>query len=141
MPQIAGAPEEVRPDFRLHQHDGLGADGGQRAGDIAAAVDRIVDLADVVGQLPPQFAHAGRGGGGDDDLEVGQARFQRADELGAEVDLADADGVHPERVAVGDGLLEFGVVFAEPLGEARLPIAAPPHSQEVVRRRQRKTKP
>ena len=67
-----------------------------------AVVNRVVDLADVVGQLAVQFAHAGRRGGGDDDLEVWHARFQRPDELGADVHLADADRVHPEHVTVGD---------------------------------------
>ena len=62
--------------------------------------------------------HARGGGRGDDDLQVGQPRLQRLDEMRADVDFTDADRVHPERVAVGDGLLEFGVVPAESLAEA-----------------------
>ena len=108
----------------------------QARGDISPAVNRIINFADVRGQLALQLAHAGGGGGGDDDLEVGQARFQRADELRADVHLADADGVHPEHVAVGDGLLELGVENAEALPETGLPLAPPPHPQEIIRRRQ-----
>ena len=108
--------------------------GVEGALNIQAAIDRIVDLGDVVRQLVPQFTHAGRRGGGHDYLEVRQARFERTNELGADVDFADAYGMHPKRVTIGDGLLELGIVSAEPLSEALPPITAPPHSHEVVRR-------
>jgi len=39
-------------------------------------------------------------------LTVGQAWFQRADELRAEIDFADTDGMEPEDVAVRQRLLE-----------------------------------
>ncbi len=90
------------------------------------------------GEFGPQSLHAGGGGGGHDVLNVGKALFQGADQLGAQVDLADADGVHPESVAVGNGLPELGIVESEAFGKAVLPMPAPPHSHEVIRRRQRK---
>jgi hypothetical protein len=46
--------------------------------------------------------------------------------------------VHPEHVTIGDSLFQLRVVPAEALGKALLPIAAPPHPHEVVRRRQGK---
>src|SRR5205807_3209503 len=95
----------------------------------------IVNLLDVRRQLAPEFAHAGRSSGGDEDLEVGHARLQRADELGADVDLADAHRVHPQDVTVGERLPEPGVVAAEPLAKTAAPVAAPPHFQKVIRRR------
>src|SRR5256885_4163199 len=39
-------------------------------------------------------------------------------------------------MAIGDGLLEFGIVSAEALGKAFLPVAAPLHSHEVIGRGQ-----
>jgi hypothetical protein len=39
-------------------------------------------------------------------------------------------------MAVGDGLLEFGVKHAEALPETRLPLSTPPHPHEIIRRRQ-----
>ena len=84
-----------------------------------------------------QLGHAGRGGGGDDNFEVRQARFQGANELRADIDFADADGVYPQDLAIGDRLLEFGVVLAETLGETLSPMAAAPHSHKVIWRGQR----
>ena len=71
-----------------------------------SAGPRIIDFADVRGHAAAQFAHAGGGGGGHHDFDIGHARLQRADELRAEVDLADADGVNPDDVAVGQRLFE-----------------------------------
>ena len=88
-------------------------------------------------QPPAQFGHAGGRGGGHHEFNVGQAQFERADELGAEVDFADADGVDPDDLAVGERLFEVGVVAREPLAEAPTPVAAPPHPPEIIRRRQR----
>ena len=68
-----------------------------------------------------------------------KARFERSNELRANVDLADADGMHPERMPVGDGLLEFRIVSAKTLGEASLPIAAAQHAREIIRRGQHET--
>jgi len=133
---LFGAPEEVGPDFRLNEHDGLGADDGQGAGHPGAPIHRIIDFADVRGQFAQQLAHAGGGGGGHDDLDVGHAFFQRPDQVSADVDFADADRVHPEHLAVGDGLLQFGVVTAKPLPEPGHPVSAPPHSQKIIGRRQ-----
>ena len=56
---------------------------------------------------------------GNDEFDVGQARFQRADELRAEIDLADADGVKPDDLAVGERLLEVPVVTARTARESR----------------------
>ena len=44
----------------------------------------------------------------------------------------------PEHVAICERLFEFGVIFAESLGKALLPVAPPLHPQKVVRRRQDK---
>ena len=79
---------------------------------------------------------SGGGGGGNHNLEVGQARLQCADQLGAKIDLPHTDGVHPKHVPVGDGLLEFGVVPAQPLDKTRPPVAPPSHSPEVIWRGQ-----
>ena len=116
MPSRFARQMKVRPDFRLDQHDGLGIDRRQRAVDEFAAVNRIINFADVRGQPAAQLGHAGGRGGGHDDFEVRHARFERADELRAEIDLADADGVQPDDVAVGQRLFEAGVVFAQTAG-------------------------
>jgi hypothetical protein len=42
--------------------------------------------------------------------------------------------MHPEGLPVGKGLLDFTIEFSEPLAEAGLPIAAAPHSPEIIRR-------
>src|SRR5437660_7466277 len=42
----------------------------------------------------------------------------------------------PQYMAIGNGLLEFGIVSAEALGKAFLPVAAPLHSHEVIGRGQ-----
>ena len=136
--QFLGAPEKVRPDLRLHQHNGHRANRGQGAVDIRTAVNRVVDLADMVGQLAVQFAHPGGGRRRNDDLEIRQARLQRANQLRADIDFAHADSVHPDRVPIGDGLLEFRAVLPKALAKTLPPIAAPPHSHKVVRRGQDK---
>jgi len=46
--------------------------------------------------------------------------------------------VGPEHVPIRNGLFELSAVFAKPLVETTLPIAPPPHSQEVIRRGQNK---
>jgi hypothetical protein len=99
-------------------------------------VKGIVNFADVRRQPAAQFGHAGRRGGGNDDFEVGHARLQGADELRAEVDFADADGMQPDDLAVGQRLLEIPVVIAKPLEKTGKPVAAPPHPQEIIRRGQ-----
>ena len=110
----------------------------QGATNAASVVYRIIDFADVRGQFALQFAHPRRRSGRDDNLEVRQPRLQRAYQLRANPDLADTDGMHPQRMAVRDRLFELGVIFAEALAKTFLPIAAPPHSHEIIRRRQRK---
>ena len=51
--------------------------------------------------------------------------------------FADADGMHPDDVTVGQCLLEAGVIFRKPLGKARAPVATSPHPPEIIRRGQR----
>ena len=87
----------------------------------------------MAGQLALQLAHAGCGGSRDDDFDIRQARLQGTDELGAKIDFAHADGMHPESLAVGDGLLKFRVKTAKTLAEAALPIAPATHPQEIMR--------
>ena len=41
-----------------------------------------------------QLSHAGARGGGDNDLDVGDPRFERLDQMRANVHLADAHRVH-----------------------------------------------
>ena len=77
------------------------------------AVNGVVNLADVRGQLGFEFAHAGGRGGGDDDLGVWQAAFDCADEMGADVDLPDADGVKPDALTIGQRLFDPRVMLAE----------------------------
>ena len=67
--------------------------------------------------MAAQFGHAGGRGGGHDDFDVGQARFERADELRAEIDFADTDGVKPDDMAVGERLFEVRVVMPEALAK------------------------
>jgi len=55
--------------------------------------------------------------GGNDDFQVWHARFERTDELGANVHLTHANGMRPKDMPVGDGLFEFRVVLGEPLAE------------------------
>jgi len=81
--QFFRAPDEIGPDFRLDEHDGFRVDGGQRAADGFPPVNRIVNFADVRGQMAEQFTHAGRRRGGHHNFEVWHAGFQRADELRA----------------------------------------------------------
>jgi hypothetical protein len=128
------APEEVRPDFGFHQDDRFGIDDAEGAADVFAAIDGVVDFFDVAGETFAEFAHSGGGGGRDDDLEIREAGFERADEMGGHVHLADADGVDPEDVAIGEGLFEAGVEFAEALREAGLPVPPAGHSPKVVGR-------
>ena len=55
--------------------------------------------------------------------------------------LTDADRVRPEHVAIGKSLFEFGIVSAEALAEAFLPVAAPPHPHEIIGRGECKKHP
>ena len=127
-----GAPNEVGPDFGFDEDDGVGMDGTEGAVDEFAAVDGVIDFADCRREALLEFSHAGGGRGGDHDLEVGHARFECADDLHGDIHLAHADGVHPEHVTVGHGLLDLVVVNAKTLLEAVLPISPPPHFEEVV---------
>src|SRR5216683_1525115 len=74
-PEAGSAPEEVRPDFGLHQDDRFGPDAGQGASDEAASINGIIDLTNMRRQLALQFLHAGGRGGGYDDFEVWQPRL------------------------------------------------------------------
>jgi hypothetical protein len=136
--QVAGAPEEIGPDLGFHQHNGFRVDDGESAPDPFTAVDGVIDLADVGGQAAFQFGHAGRGGGGHDHLDVRQAQFERANELGAQVDFADADSVEPDDLAIGQRLFQVGAVIGKAFIEARTPVAAPPHAPKIIRRGQDK---
>src|SRR5690242_5911109 len=104
----------------------------QRAINAFFTVDGIVDFPDVGRQLSLQFTHPCRGRGGNHDLQIRHTRLQRADELRANVDFADAHRVHPQDVTVCQGLLELCVVAAETLTETLSPVASPPHLQKVV---------
>jgi hypothetical protein len=73
---------------------------------------RVIDLAHARRQPAAQLRHAGGGGAGDDDFDVGQARFQRPDQLGAKIDFANADRMQPEDAAVGQRLLERRIIVA-----------------------------
>ena len=72
-------------------------------------------------------------------LRLRHPGFERADELGAYIDLANTDGMHPEGLAVRDGLLELAIVMAKPLAKTVPPIAPPPQPPEIIRRRHDKT--
>ena len=134
LAHILGAPKKVGPDFRFDQHDGLGTNGAESPGHATAPVNRVVDFADVRRQFALQFTHARSRRRRDDNLEVGEPRFERANELRASVNFTDAHGMGPKHVTIGDGLLEFAVVIPEALAEAALPIAAPSHPHKIVRR-------
>ena len=109
-----------------------------RARDVIAAINRIINFADLRRQFSFQLSHASRGGGGDNELEVGHPRFDGADEMRTNADFANADGVQPHRVAIRQGLFELGVVLREAFAKTGDPISAPPHPPKVVWRRQRK---
>ena len=130
------APQEVGPNLRLDEDDGLRMDGRQRAHDRSTEIDGVVDRGDVRGQVLLEFTHARRRGCADNDLQVGHAGLDGLDELGADVDLADADGVEPDDVPVRQGLFDLRAVFSETLPESGAPVATAPHLQEVERRAQ-----
>ena len=60
-------------------------------------------------------------------------RLKRSNKMGANIDLSDADGMHPKDMSIGDRLFEFGVVSPEPLPKSFYPAASPPHFQEIIR--------
>ena len=76
--------------------------------------------------------NSGGGGGGDYDFGVGKARFNRADEMSANIHLPDAHRVQPERLPIGERLLQFGIIFPEAFAKARPPVAASQHAPEVI---------
>ena len=133
------APEEVRPYFRLNEHNGLWIDDREGACDEFPSVNRVINLADMSRQSAAQFRHARGRGRGHYEFDIGRTWFKCADELRAEVHLADADGMNPNGMAVGQRLLEFGMVARETFAEARAPVSAPPHPPKIIRRRQRET--
>src|SRR5688500_13707181 len=112
-------PEKIWPDFRFDQDNRLGSDHAERSAGVFLAIDRIVNLFDMAWKPLAQFAHPGRGGGGDDDFEVGHARFERTNQLSGDVHFAHADGVNPEHMPIRDGLFEAGGKSSEPLLETR----------------------
>src|SRR5882724_10795948 len=128
LAQAARAPEKIRPDLGFDQNDGFRTNDTESASDNAALVDGVIDLADVIGELALELRHSSGGGGGNDDFQVWHARFERTDELSANVHLTDANGMRPKDMPVGDGLFEFRVVLGEPLAEVLFPITAPPHT-------------
>jgi hypothetical protein len=132
--QFLGEPEKVRPDLGFDQHDGFRMNGHDGAFHPGAAIDGVVNLLDVRRQFGVQLTHAGGGGRGDDDLEVGQADLDGGDELSGNVHLADAHRVHPEHVAIGHGLFDLGTEPAEAFAESALPVSAAPHPDKVIRR-------
>ena len=50
-----------------------------------------------------------------DDFDVRHARFERPNELRAKIDFADADGMQPEHMTVGEPLHEIPVIVSKPL--------------------------
>ena len=78
-----------------------------------------------------EFTHARGCGRADDDLHVGDPGLDRLDELGADVDLPDADSMQPDDVPVRQRLLDLGIKAAKPMAEILLPSPAPPHFKEV----------
>ena len=54
-----------------------------------------------------EFFHSGGGGRRDDDFQVGQARLERTDELGANSDLTHAYGMDPQRCRLVMACLNF----------------------------------
>ena len=86
--------------------------------------------------MAAQFSHAGRGCRGNHNLDVGHARLQGADELRAKIDFADADGMKPENLAVGQRLLEIPVVISKSFKKTGKPVATPPHPQKIIGRGQ-----
>ena len=101
-------------------------------------IEKPTPVLDVRRQLLMQLAHPGGGRGGDDDLEIRHPHFQRGNQLRRHVHLAHADGVNPEHMAVRHRLLDLGAELPEALGKALLPVAPPPHANEVIRRAQAK---
>ena len=95
--------------------------------DKSAAINRIINFFDVMGQLPVEFRHPGGGGGGNNDLEIGQPCLDRADQLGGDIDLAHTDRVDPENVTVGNGLLDLRAIPPKTLGKSALPVPPSPH--------------
>jgi len=81
-----------------------------------------------------QHAHPRGGGGGDNQLDIGQTRLKSLDNLHAEVHLADTDRMQPDDVPVADGLLELGGITAQPLPETLPPPPAASHPQKIVGR-------
>ena len=92
--------------------------GEKRARNIAAPVNRIINLLDVGRELALQFRHPSAGRSGYNYLEVGQAWLQRADELGGDIHFANADRVNPEHVPIGHRLFDFGTETPEALAKA-----------------------
>ena len=127
-------PKKVRPNLGLNEHHRLGPDGGQGAPDKYPAIHRVVNLANVGGEFFVQLAHPRGGGGGDDQLKIGQARLKNLDKLHANVHLSDTDRMQPDDVPVADGLLELGGIPAQPLAETLPPPATASHSQKIVGR-------
>lgn len=130
------SPDEIGPDFGFDEHDGFGVDGRDGAVDVAFAVDGIVNFLDVGGEFSFELLHSCGGGGRDDDFEIGNFWFEHLDQLGAEIDFTDTDGVDPNGVAIGERVFGSGREFAEPFAEALAPASAAPHLQEVVGRRE-----
>ena len=106
----------------------------QSPGDEAAVINGVIDFADVRREAAAQFAHAGGGGGGNDEFQIWRAGFEGLDELRTEVDFANTYGVQPEDMAVGQGLLEIGVVTPKTFLEAEKPVAAALHAPKIIGR-------
>src|SRR5262249_15043767 len=132
--QFPRPPKKVWPNLGFDEDNGLRVNRRNSAEHVFTAIDRVIDLLDVRRKLPIQFAHAGGSRGRDDDLQIRQARFERADQLRADVDFADADGMNPEDVPIGDRLLDLRAEAAKALAEPFAPLAATKQFQEVIRR-------
>ncbi len=130
MPAIHRLPEEIWPEFGFDQNKGAWAKGVQCPADGEVEIRGIVNFADGRRHQSLQFSHASGSGGGDNKLVVRKFWGEFAQQLSADADFADADGVKPD-AGFAAGAAQGGVIDSEALAETRLPIAAPPHFQEI----------
>jgi hypothetical protein len=96
-------------------------------------IRRVINGLDVRRQPAPQFSHPRGSGGGDDELEVGQARLQRAQQLQANADFTHADSVQPDDRTLAQGGFDLRAIEGKALAITEAPVAAPPHFHEMPR--------
>ena len=98
---ICGDAQEIRPDFRFYQDDGLGIDDGQDAVGQIWQVQREIE--DPVGALDDLMGHAEarRRDDGDDDDFVGMGLAHFPDNRAGRDDFPDRRGMDPDGMAIG----------------------------------------